>query len=246
MQGIVSGGKNTYGEVIGIILTDRIFPRIPGEMGNATTFNFPVKFNVVKGLDVSTRYRMFSGSSEFVEPFIQSAKELEEIGVKAITTNCGFLVLYQDVILSSVDIPVFTSSLLQIPLIYKMLNKNKKIGIITAEGSSRGLGPKHLKAAGAENVPVIIRGMENSEGFKAIGENKMALNIDLLTMDIVNIALEMTTNNPDIGAIVLECTNLPPYSKAIQDAVGLPVFDIITLTNWVYSSIVTQEFKGHM
>ena len=78
----ISGGRNTYGEIIGIIMGERTFPRIPGDMGNATTFDFPVRLHVVKCIDVSTRLRLFSGSTEFIKPFVQAAKQLEEIGVK--------------------------------------------------------------------------------------------------------------------------------------------------------------------
>lgn len=242
----VSGGKNTYGEMIGIIMLDRIFPRIPGDMGNAWSFNFPVKFHVLQELNISSRKKLFDGDKEFINIFIKAAKKLEEEGVRAVTANCGFIVSYQDIISDSVNIPVFTSSLLQIPLIYKMLKKNQKVGIITADGTSKGLGLKHLKASGAENIPVVIKGMEISEGFKAISENRDNLDTDLLMKDLVNVSIEMTRNNSDVGAILLECTNMPPYAKAIQEAVGLPVFDIITLTNWVYSALVKKEFLGTM
>jgi len=243
---IVYGGKNTYGEMIGIIMLDRIIPRIPGDMGNAWTFNFPVKFHVIKELDFSSRMKLFDGNKKFINVFIEAAKKLEEEGVRAITANCGFIISYQDIIANSVNIPVFTSSLLQIPLIYKMLKKEQKIGIITADATSKGLGLKHLKASGAENIPVVIKGMENSEGFKAIRENRDTLNANLLMKDLVSVSIEMTKNNSDVGAILLECTNMSPYSKAIQEKVNLPVFDIVTLTKWVYSALVKKEFVGTM
>lgn len=242
----VSGGKNNYGEIIGIIMQDRIFPRIPGDIGNAWTFNFPVKYHVLQELNYSTRMKIFDGDKEFINIFIKAAKKLEEEGVRAITASCGFIVSYQDIISDSVNIPVFTSSLLQIPLIYKMLKKDQKIGIITADASSKGLRLKHLKTADAENIPVVIKGMENSEGFKAISENRDNLDVDLLIKDSVNASIEMTKNNSDVGAILLECVNMPLCAKAIQEKVNLPVFDIVTLTNWVYSALVRKEFLGTM
>ena len=242
----VRGGRNTFGEIIGIIMTERTFPRIPGEMGNATTFDFPVRFHVVRGLDVSTRWRLFEGNEEFVEPFIEAAKELEHAGVRAITSNCGFLILYQDVLADAVNIPVFASSLLQIPLVYRMLRKDQIIGVITAEGSSRGLGRKHLEAAGAGNIPVVIAGMENSEGFRPLTENLEFLYPEKLRDDIVDVARKLVGDNPEIGALVLECANMPPYSKFIHEAVNLPVFDYLTLTNMVYSAVVKSEFHGLM
>ena len=242
----VRGGRNTYGEIIGIIMNERTFPRIPGEMGNATTFDFPVRFHVVRGLDVSTRWRLFTGGDEFVEPFIEAAKALEQAGVRAITSNCGFLILYQDVLADAVNIPVFTSSLLQIPLVYRMLRKDQIIGVLTADGSSRGLGKKHLDAAGAGDIPVVIAGMENSEGFRTITENLDILYPEKLRDDMVDAAKTLVGNHPEIGAFVLECANMPPYSKWIQEAVDLPVFDYVTLTNMVYSAVVKREFNGLM
>jgi hypothetical protein len=242
----VRGGRNIYGEVIGIMMIERRFPRIPGEMGNATTFDFPVRLHVVKGVDISTRLKMFAGGEEFIQPFVQAAKELERIGVRAITTNCGFLVLYQDIIADAVNIPVFMSSLLQIPLVYRMLRKDQKVGIITAEGSEKGLGKKHLEAAGAGHVPVVIVGMENSEAFKGISQDREVLYPEQLRDDIVAIAKRLVDKNPDIGALVLECANLPPYGKFIQEAVNLPVFDFLTLTQMVYAAVVKREYHGLM
>lgn len=242
----VRGGKNTYGEIVGIIMTERTFPRIPGEMGNATTFDFPVRFHVVKGIDVSTRWRIFNGDKEFAELFVRAAKELEQAGVRAITSNCGFLILYQDVLADAVNIPVFASSLLQIPLVYRMLRKDQKIGVITADSSSRGLGKKHFQAAGAGDIPIVVAGMQESEGFKAIAEDREILYPEKLKDDIVNVARTLVSNNPEIGALVLECANLPPYGKFIQEAVNLPVFDFVTLTNLVYSAVVKPEFNGLM
>jgi len=242
----VRGGRNTYGEVIGIIMNKRIFPRIPGDVGNATTFNFPVRFHIVKGFEYSSRLKLFDGDKKFIKPFVRAVKELEQIGVKAITSNCGFIILYQDILANAVNIPVFTSSLLQIPLVYKMLKRDQKVGVITADASSRGLGKKHIKAAGAIDVPLVIMGMEESEGFKAISQEKEILCSEILRDDLVGTVKEMINNNPDVGALVLECTNLVPYGKFVQEAVNLPVFDFVTLTNWVYSAIVKREFNGFM
>jgi hypothetical protein len=244
LEKAVRGGRNIYGEVIGIMMLDRKFARIPGDMGNATTFDFPVRLHVVRGVDLSVRYRIFRGDEALAEPFIRAATELEQMGVRAITTNCGFLVLFQDVLADAVSIPVFTSSLLQIPLIYRMLRKGQKIGVITANATSEGLGKKHLDAAGARDIPVVIAGMEESEGFKAIAEDREILYPELLRDDMVGVAKKLVEGNPDIGALVFECANLPPYGKFVQDAVSLPVFDFMTLTNMVYSAVVKKEFGG--
>ena len=242
----VKGGRNTYGEVLGIVMIERRFPRVPGEMGNATTFDFPVRLKVVKGLDITTRYRLIGGDQELLKPFLEAVKELEQTGVRAITSNCGFLILFQDVVANSVNVPVFTSSLLQIPLVYRMIRKDQKVGVITADATPRGFGKKHLEAAGAADVPVVVVGMETSEAFQTISQDKEILYPEQLREDLVEIATKLVGDHPEIGAIVLECANLPPYAKFVYEAVNRPVFDFLTLTNMVYSAVVKREFSGLM
>jgi hypothetical protein len=127
-----------------------------------------------------------------------------------------------------------------------MIRKDQKVGIITAEGTSRGLGKKHLEAAGAGDVPVVVVGMETSEAFQTISQDKEILYPEQLRDDIVEIATKLVGDHPEIGAIVLECANLPPYAKFVYEAVNRPVFDFLTLTNMVYSAVVKREFSGLM
>jgi len=247
MTSLVKGGKNTYGEMIGIIMQERKFPRIPGDIGNAWTFSFPVKYHVIKGLNISTRRKLWSSDyEEFIDPFVAAAKQLEKDGVRAITSSCGAHVQFQKAIADAVNIPVFMSSLLQIPTVYKMLKKDQKVGVITAEAGPHGLGKKHYEAAGAADIPIVTIGMEDSGVFSNIEKDLGGIDPSAIEKEIVKHAKKLVNMNPEIGAIVLECTNMPPYAKAIQEAVELPVFDIVTLTNWVYSAFVKKEFEGYM
>ena len=87
-------------------------PFIPGDVGNATTYRYPVLFKVVKGL---TFDRVLAADKEVEADIIEAARELERFGVRGISSDCGFLVQYQRAVASAVRIPVFMSSLLQIP-----------------------------------------------------------------------------------------------------------------------------------
>jgi len=239
MREEVRGGKNIYGEAIGIITVKTKFPRIPGDIGNANTWSFPVIYRILE----ETTPAMVVGSTkpELLKSLIEAAWGLEKLGVKAITTTCGFLALFQKEISNSVNIPVFTSSLMQVPLVYRMLRSEQKIGIITID--SYLLTKEHLANVGADSVPVIIAGTENGEEFnRTILGNEVTLNIKKAENDLVTVAEKLVTQHPDIGAIVLECTNMPPYAKSIQQAVNLPVFDIYTLTNMVYGAVVRKDF----
>jgi len=224
-------------------LLDAQHPKIPGDVGNATTFSFPVKYRVLKG--VKGPKVVYDPDETLIEPFVNAAQELEREGVRAITTSCGFLALFQEEIANSVKIPVFMSSLVQVPLVYRMLGSHQKIGIITID--SRNLTEKHFAAVGAESVPKVIVGTEHGKHFcKTLMGNKLELDVDKATQDLVAAAKELVSKDPNVGAIVFECANMAPYARAVQDAVNLPVFNLITLANMVYSAVRQSEYIGLM
>jgi aspartate/glutamate racemase len=192
-----TGGKNIFGFSMGILMLESKFPRIPGDMGNATTWDFPVLYKVVK--DASPDAVVRKGDKGLLESFITGAKELEKEGVRAITTNCGFLAMFHNEMASAVNVPLFTSSLMQVPLVYAMLQPSQKVGIITI--NAKTLSQKQTR---------------------------------------------LISDHPDVGAIVLECTNMTPYAAAIQEKIGLPVFDIYTLVQMVHQAVVRKGFCGYM
>jgi hypothetical protein len=200
----VTGGKNIYGFSIGILMLESRFPRIPGDMGNANTWNFPVLYKIIKGASPDAVIR--KGGRNLLESFISGAKELEKEGVGAITTNCGFLAMFHREMASAVDIPVFTSSLMQVPLVHTMLKSAQKVGIITIHSES--LTRRHLAAVGADQVPQVIVGTEKETEFsRVILDDEMVLDVEKAEAELVRIALKLISDNPDVGAIVLECTN---------------------------------------
>jgi len=243
MNTIAKGGKNIYGFPIGILMLHSQFPRIPGEMGNATTWDFPVLYKVVKG--ASPRKVVAENDPGLLQPFIDAAKELEKEGVRAITTNCGFLAMFQKEMNEAVNIPLFSSTLMMIPMVYSMISPLKKVGIMTVNKST--LSDRIMEGAGCSHIPRVVIGMENEEEFThMILEDRLQMDVDKCRAEHVKIAKQLVSENPDVGAIVLECTNMPPYSKAIQEATGLPVFDIVTMVNFVYHALVKKEYTGNM
>ncbi|HEV3493015.1 MAG TPA: aspartate/glutamate racemase family protein, partial [Reyranella sp.] len=120
------------------------FPRIPGDMGNATTWPFPVLYKVVKG--ATPESVVLKGAAGLLPNFVEAAAELVHHGAEAITTNCGFLSLFQKELAAHVKVPVATSSLLQVPWVQATLPPGKRVGVVTVSASS--LTPKHLEAAG--------------------------------------------------------------------------------------------------
>ena len=234
--------QSWYGESIGILILDAAYPCIPGNVGNASTFPFPVRYKVVK--EASIERLIKQKDITLLEPFIDAAIELQEEGVKAITGACGFMALFQREVSDAIDVPVFLSSLLQIPFIYQI--KKQKIGIITAD--SKSLTPEHFISVGVnKEIPLLIGGMEDQKEFReAILEEKGTLDSDLIEREVVGVAKKLITENPDIGALVLECSDLPPYAHAIQKEVNLPIFDFTTMIQYVHTALVRKEFQGFM
>jgi len=236
---MVRGGFTNYGEALGILMLDTRFPRIPGDIGNAETFSFPVRYLKVRG--ASPRRVVEERDPDLLEPFIAAARELEKEGVKAITTSCGFLVLFQKELAASISIPVFTSSLLQIPFLDSFYGQPGKIGVLTARAAS--LTDKHFQCCGASGLPLAIGGMDESPEFSRIFLDRSPhdtipqMNVALVEAELRAASANLIRKHPDIKFIVLECTNMPPFRKAIQESCGKPVFDIVTLAGYVHSGL---------
>ncbi len=232
--GRVQGGFNQYGFTVGILMLDTRFPRIPGDMGNAATFPFPVRYQRVAGADPDLVVRR--GAEGLLPAFIAGARELEREGVGAITTNCGFLVKYQRELAAAVGVPVFTSTLLLVPLVHSMLPPGRRVGIMTVNAAT--LGPEHLRGAGIGDVPLAVAGMETEKEFtRVLLGDELELDVDLAREEHVRVARRLVGEHPDVGAIVLECTNMPPYADDIRRETGRPVFDIVSLVTLVHGAL---------
>jgi hypothetical protein len=231
----VRGGQNIFGFSVGILMLDTHFPRIPGDMGNAATFDFPVLYHRVRGASPDRVVR--HGQGELLPAFIEGARALEREGVRAVTTNCGFLAMFQSEVAAAVSIPVFTSSLMLVPLVHRMLPPGKAVGIMTVDASS--LRPDHFTGAGiTKDVPTVIAGLETEKEFtRVMLDNQLELDVDIARQEHLAVSRRMVEAHPEIGAIVLECTNMPPYRADIQAATGLPVFDITTLVRMVHDAV---------
>jgi Asp/Glu/hydantoin racemase len=237
--GRVQGGVNQYGFTVGILMLDTRFPRIPGDMGNATTFPFPVRYERVSGAEPDLFVRR--GAAGLLPAFVDGARRLEREGVGAITTNCGFLVKFQRELAQSVEVPVFTSSLLLVPLVHRLLPPGRRVGVMTVNAGS--LTAEHLAGAGiGGDIPIAVTGMETEKEFtRALLGNELVLDVDAAREEHVRVARRLVGEHPDVGAIVLECTNMPPYTADIQRETGLPVFDIVSLVTMVHAALVAGQ-----
>lgn len=229
----------TAGHPIGIIAVDLVYPKLPGNVVNATTYDFPVLYKKVN-FDIEL---LFVGASEIEVDIIAAAKELEAEGVRAIIGACGYFAHFQRQVSEAVNVPVFLSSLCQIPIIKLGLKPSQKIAVFAA--SKENLNQELLKKAGADINDCVIQDIGCLESFAPIRWGKIKFDNDCLAKDLMEVAKKLIDERSDIGAILLECSDLPPYASDIQRATGLPVFDFITLINWVEQAVVQKRYFGY-
>ncbi len=239
----VKKGQVSYGEPIGILLLENYAPFIPGDVANATTYDFPVRFQRVEGLTVE---RIFKHDLSLLDSMIEAGKQLIREGVRAITGDCGFMAIYQDQLTEALQVPMFLSSLLQIPFMSLMIRKTDKIGIVTANAPS--LDQDVFNRIGIiDTGNLAILGLEEKSNFAGAAIDEVGyLDSEKVEQEVVSVALELVRRDADVKMILLECSLLPPYGAAVQEAVQLPVFDFVTMINYVHSAMVKKRFTGHM
>lgn len=239
MLSIATGGKTIYGAPLGILMLDARFPRIPGDMGNALTWPFPVLYRVVKG--ATPERVVLQGAAGLLPDFLAAAADLVSMGAEAITTNCGFLSVFQAELAAHVPVPVATSALIQVPWVQATLPSGKCVGVITV--SAQSLTSAHLAAAGVPPDTPIVGTEGGKEFFRVlILAEKQDLDVALAARDILEAGRALLQRHPDVGAIVLECTNMPPYARVLQVALGVPVFDIYSLITWWHAGLRPRDF----
>ena len=217
---------------LGILMLDTRFPRVLGDVGNPESFDFPVSYRVVDG---ATPEQIVLGDSQrWVDAFIKEGQALVAEGCTGLATTCGFLTLVRQEVATACNVPVASSALEQISMIKQLLPVGQSVGILTISADS--LSPDHLAAADVD-LDTPIQGMDDSHFARTILGNLTNLNTKQAEVELPDAALRLCQTHPQIGAIVLECTNMPPYAAAISNATGRPVFSILSYLNWFHAAL---------
>ncbi len=212
---------NASGVHLGVLMLNTSFPRLEGDIGNPSTFPFKVDHTVITSATAEAVVRS-EGPAPFVKTeFIDGASDLIENGATMITTSCGFLCVCQDEFEAALPVPVVTSSLTMLPALADKYGRDRPIGILTFDGHT--LSKMTLPEG---TGPVIIQGLEDGEElFPVISRDGLVLDPARAERDAINAARTLRARAPDMVAVVIECTNLPPYRDAIEREVGVPVYD---------------------
>jgi len=235
---MATGGKAITGAAVGLLMLDTRFPRIPGDVGNMASFPFPIHARVVRD---ATPSRVVTQRAEgLLDAFITAGRALVADGVDGVVANCGFLALYQRELAAGIGVPVLSSSLMQVAMVNALLPPGKRAGVLTVSG--RSLGPDILQAA---NVPpgTPIGSTETGTEFTRVLLNDLPeMDITAARADNIAAAVALQTAHPDLGALVLECTNMAPYGADIAAATGLPTFTMVNLITWFQGGLNPRRF----
>ena len=207
---------------LGILMLDTRFPRIEGDVGNPASFDFPVIFRTMQGIGSADAVAAHPDRPRVLAALKANAEALTAAGAVGLSTSCGFLALYQKDLERVSPVPVATSALLLIRTL-----AGKKVGVITA--SAENLTPAHFAAVDAP-TDTPVAGLPADSSFAATFlRNGLTLDRDAVEAEAIAAGRALLRDHPGIDAIVLECTNLPPYRKALEDALGVPVLDVLDL-----------------
>ena len=238
-------GQVLGGAAIGIILFGQAgYALPPGSVENATTFGYPVLYRSIKAASVKSVVST-EPDPEVLEQLIEAGRYLEVQGCRAIIGACGYFANYLPQVKQELKTPCFFSSIMQVPLILASLGPDRKVGILCADGRVLGSAPVLKNCGVVDPSSVVVSGAEVLPEMDKILKGVGHYNPFRLELGLVELAGKLTAENPEVGAVLLECTLFPTHAKAVQEAVRLPVYDFSTLIDWVYSGLVRRSFPGY-
>jgi hypothetical protein len=241
-----------YGMGLGIIILDDVYPGFPGDVRNASAFPFPIQYEIAEGVDIHALV-FEEDKSPCLEPIQRAAKKLEMMGCRAIAAECGYFAYFQKEVAGYVDVPVFMSSLLQVPWAQQLIGPNKVVGLLAA--LKERMTDAHLAAVGIQpGSNYVLAGAEDEghcQEFDHLWSESNRTDppgaiYDKAEKEFVTVAVDFYRAYPNMGAMVLECTGMQPFARAVQREIDIPVFTWGTLLDYAYSVVVHRDYYGHV
>ncbi|KAK3286813.1 hypothetical protein CYMTET_5644 [Cymbomonas tetramitiformis] len=230
---------------VGVLRLEYHYPPIAGDIDSADSYGYEVLFKQVDGLTFELAQ---SGklTADVKKNFISAIRWLESKDVVGITGDCGFMMAYQVFVRQQTDVPVFMSSMLQAPMLMAAFDKETKFAIFTANSKSLEPNIEWLLTECGIEVEVerfIVVGLQDVPGFDAVA-NGEKVDPRVVQPGILKRVHKLVQDEPELGAIILECTELPAYADAIRAESGLPVLDAITMVDYFHSSMADNPRFG--
>ncbi|HEV2271219.1 MAG TPA: aspartate/glutamate racemase family protein [Steroidobacteraceae bacterium] len=226
------------GYAIGVLYMATPFVFVPGNIQNATTLPFPVAYECVEGV---TLPQLLSGAETVGDALIAAATRLERRGVRAIVGACGSFARFQTLLTNAVRIPVFSSILTQVPWLIRSLPADQRVLVLFAD--RRSFTPAMRSECGITDLRrIVISDCMAIPEFCAMLARPYTLQHAALERALVRHVKREMVEHKNIGLIVLQCSELPPYAAAIQDAVSSAVVDVVTLATWAHEVVTRRPY----
>ena len=235
---IRSGGTAMAGFDIGIICLETTHALLPGNVQHARSYSFPVIYEAVS---VDDPWRVMRGEPALLPPILAAARTLRRRGVRAICGACGSFGFYQREIAAALDVPVFLSPLMLVPLILAGLAPDRRIGIVA--GSAALIDQRLFDACGvADPTRLAMAPMADCSEFANMVAGR-PLDVALLRAQLGEVVDQLVRREPALGAILLQCSDLPPFAADLQAVTGLPIFDMTRMIAWVAGAVAYQPYR---
>lgn len=244
--------RRAYGMGLGIMLLDDVYPGFPGDVRNASGWPYPVQYEIIEGVDIEALVDD-PDKSPCLEPTLAAARKLERMGCRAIVAECGYFGYFQVEVAAAVNVPVFMSSLLQVPLAQQLVGPGRVVGILMSDSTC--LLERHLLACGIRlDSNYVIAGAMDHGGCPEFvrlwdkryrGELPQA-RYTICDTELVNAAVKFYGRHPKMGAMVLECTGFSPFARSIQRAIDIPVLSWGTMLDYAYGMVAHRDYYGHI
>lgn len=236
----VYGGSTLTGFSVGVLVIETRHPLLPGNLQDARTFSHPVLYGRVRvpdGLSLS------SGHPDILGAIITAAQDLADQGVGALVGACGSFGFYQREVAKSFDLPVFMSIMTQVPFILQSLGPHRKLCVVAAWRAALDL--RLFEACGiTDTTRLVIKEMAGQQEFERMLSGEGSIDPDALRLEVLSVISAAVREEPQIGGIVLQCSDLPPFAFDVHNATGLPVFDAALLIEWVQMAVERRPYMA--
>jgi hypothetical protein len=175
------------------------------------------------------------------------------LGCRAIAAECGYFSYFQREIADCVDVPVFMSSLLQVPMAQQLIGSEDVVGVLVA--NKRAVLDRHLEAVGIrQGSNYVLAGAMDEDRCsefdhiwtEALRTDPPTIYYDKAEEEFLNVAADFYQSHPNMAAIVLECTGFPPFARALQREIDIPIFSWGTMLDYAFSVVVHRDYYGHV
>ncbi|MDJ0781496.1 MAG: hypothetical protein QNJ22_05965 [Desulfosarcinaceae bacterium] len=244
-------GVHCSGMGLGIILLDETYPGFPGDVRNPSAFPYPIQYAVARGLDIK-QLLYGNDKTQYLATVLAAARDLQKMGCRAVLAECGYFARFQRTVAAQLAVPVFMSSLLQVPWAQHLIAPDRPVGILISAADA--LEAVHLEAVGIRPDSNYVIGDAMGGGrcpefdrlwTDGIRPDVPAANFERAEAEFLAAAMAFHRQHPRMGAMVLECTGFQPFARALQRQIRIPIFSWGTLMDFAYSVAVHRDYYGH-